>query len=68
MGMGVLGRRIERLLKSAESGKLIFAEGNPTHQELAADLSKVKRLPNGDINLQTCSALVRTLSRSFDLH
>ena len=67
MDMGVLGRRVDQLLKAVESGKVHFKRGNPVLEELASDLAKVTRHPSGDIDLETCTPLVRQMSRTFRL-
>ncbi len=65
--MGVLTSRIDQLLNAVKSGKVLLKSGEPTLEQLASDLDKVLRLPNGDIDLSTCSPLVRQLSRSFQI-
>jgi hypothetical protein len=67
MEMGTLGRRVDRLLKAVEAGKVRFKKGNPILEEFVTDLAKVKRLPDGDIDLESCTPRVRSLSRSINL-
>jgi hypothetical protein len=65
--MGVLTRRIEELLSLLESGKIVLpaAETSECLAELKRDLEKIRRLPTGEIDLKTCTPLVRHLSRTI---
>ncbi len=65
MGIGVLGRRIEQFIKAIESGVVILNQDDPTLKELVVDLEKVKRFSDGDIDIASCTPLVRQMSRLF---
>jgi len=63
--MPYLNRRIEHLIEILNAGKLHVAEGvDQTYfAELKNDMAKVQRLPSGDIDLETCSPLLRSFAR-----
>lgn len=61
--MTYLRRRIEHLVELIQSGRLHFLEGDPQQEKVIEDLLKVKRHESGEIDLETCSPLVRSFSR-----
>jgi hypothetical protein len=64
--MGILIRRIERLRQELESGQIILpADDSGALAQFKEDLLKIQVLPNGEIDLTTCTALVRQLSKTI---
>jgi hypothetical protein len=64
--MGYLTKRILFLKNEFETGKVILYKGFSESEEgksLIEDLLKVTYLPNGDVDLSTCSSHVRSFAR-----
>lgn len=61
--MTYLRRRIESLLELVNSGRLHFLSDVARLDQLIDELKDVKRLDSGEIDLETCSPLVRSFSR-----
>ncbi len=65
--MSYLQRRVQFLFEKIESGKFSvlkeFAESE-NGKQLMKDISEVKRLENGDIDLSSCSRLVRSTAKA----
>lgn len=63
-----LSRRIKQLITMANSNKLYLGPmlDAEIKKELELDLRSIVILENGEINLSTCSPLVRTIARSVD--
>lgn len=69
--MGYLERRVSFLLHRLEEGRLVLSRDllRTTHgRSLAEDLSRVKRLPDGTVDVSTCSAHVRSFARAIHVH
>jgi hypothetical protein len=65
--MGKLNRQVDGLITACSEGKFFLKGDDPDLKDLATDLSKVVRMANGQIDLETCTPLVRQMSRSLDL-
>jgi hypothetical protein len=68
--MSYLQRRISSLVAELERGTLKLTEdvlNNETGIQLQKDLLAIRRLPDGEIDLSSCSPLVRSTARSLYL-
>src|SRR5438445_3165566 len=58
--MGLLTRRIGQLLDELKSGRIVLpAQGM---EEFVHDLELIRKLPNGEVDLKSCTTLVRQLA------
>lgn len=62
--MPFLHRRIEHLHKLVNTGKVHFLKGDQQQEQLIDELTRVKRLESGEVDLETCSPLVRSFARA----
>ena len=67
--MGLLSRKVEQLLSDLEDGKLHLSAApiSSDFDQLKLDLERVRKLENGEVDLHTCSDLVKSASRSLAL-
>ncbi len=61
--MALLRTRIERFLDDIKSGKTVLAQ--EVTRELAADLDGVRYLPDGRVDLDSCSPQLRSIARAY---
>lgn len=61
--MAYLHRRIEHLHELVKTGKLHFLRGDENQEQLIEEMTRVRRLESGEIDLETCSPRVRSFAR-----
>lgn len=61
--MAYLHRRIEHLQELVKTGKLKFLKGDQKQEQLIEELMRVRRLESGEVDIETCSPLVRSFAR-----
>ena len=68
--MGYLERRIDFLVTELQRGSIVFTTDvleTESGSQLERDLSVIRKMPDGTIDLSTCSPLVRSTARSLYL-